>query len=67
MVASTWVGVRRSAEDDMLDSLIRSPGRLLVYPHTIPLFSPCTKSKGAITPEYPLPLHGYHSLVWTLS
>ena len=51
----------------MLDSLVRSPGRLLGRPHTIPLFSPRTKSKGAGTSRSPLPMHGCHALVLTLS
>ena len=51
----------------MLDSLVRSPGQLQDDPHTIPLFSPRTKSKGVVTLGHPLPMHGCHALVLTLS
>jgi hypothetical protein len=51
----------------MLDSLVRSPVDFSDDCHTIPLFSPRTKSKGVVTPDHPLPMYGCHSLVLTLS
>jgi hypothetical protein len=37
----------------MLDSLVGSPGQPLGRLHTIPLFSPRTKSKSTVTPAHP--------------
>jgi len=51
----------------MLDSLVRSPNRLLGRPSYNTTLHSTHQVKGAITPSHPLFLYGCHSLVLALS